>query len=101
MARFPGDFLQKVRDNTNILDVVGSYVSLKKKGKRYWACCPFHQEKTPSFSVSPEDGLYYCFGCHAGGDIFSFVEKMENLSFTEAVERLAEAAHLELPQAEV
>lgn len=101
MARFPGDFLQKVRDNTNILDVVGSYVSLKKKGKRYWACCPFHQEKTPSFSVSQEDGLYYCFGCHAGGDVFSFVEKMENLSFTEAVERLAEAAHLELPQAEV
>lgn len=101
MARFPGDFLQKVRDNTNILDVVGSYVSLKKKGKRYWACCPFHQEKTPSFSVSPEDGLYYCFGCHAGGDVFSFVEKMENLSFTEAVEHLAEAAHLELPQAEV
>ena len=101
MARFPGDFLQKVRDNTNILDVVGSYVSLKKKGKRYWACCPFHQEKTPSFSVSPEDGLYYCFGCHAGGDVFSFVEKIENLSFTEAVERLAEAAHLELPQAEV
>lgn len=101
MARFPGDFLQKVRDNTNILDVVGSYVSLKKKGKRYWACCPFHQEKTPSFSISPEDGLYYCFGCHAGGDVFSFVEKMENLSFTEAVERLAEAAHLELPQAEV
>lgn len=100
MARFPGDFLQKVRDNTNILDVVGSYVSLKKKGKRYWACCPFHQEKTPSFSVSPEDGLYYCFGCHAGGDVFSFVEKMENLSFTETVERLAEAAHLELPQAE-
>lgn len=101
MARFPGDFLQKVRDNTNILDVVGSYVSLKKKGKRYWACCPFHQEKTPSFSVSPEDGLYYCFGCHAGGDVFFFVEKMENLSFTEAVERLAEAAHLELPRAEV
>lgn len=101
MARFPGDFLQKVRDNTNILDVVGAYVSLKKKGKRYWACCPFHQEKTPSFSVSLEDGLYYCFGCHAGGDVFSFVEKMENLSFTEAVERLAEAAHLELPQAEV
>lgn len=101
MARFPGDFLQKVRDNTNILDVVGSYVSLKKKGKRYWACCPFHQEKTPSFSVSPEDGLYYCFGCHAGGDVFSFVEKMENLSFTEVVERLAEAAHLELPRAEV
>ena len=101
MARFPGDFLQKVRDNTNILDVVGSYVSLKKKGKRYWACCPFHQEKTPSFSVSPEDGLYYCFGCHAGGDVFSFVEKMENLSFTEALERLAEAAHLELPRAEV
>jgi DNA primase len=101
LARFDPDFLQRVRESTNILDVVGGYVSLQKKGKRYWACCPFHQEKTPSFSVSPEDGLYYCFGCHAGGDVFSFLEKMENLSFPEAVERLAEAAHIELPAVEM
>ena len=81
MVKFQSDFLQKIRENTNITDIVGSYVSLKKKGKRYWGCCPFHNEKTPSFSVSPEDGLYYCFGCHEGGDTFSFLQKMENLTF--------------------
>lgn len=101
MVKFQSDFLQKIRENTNIIDIVGSYVSLKKKGKRYWGCCPFHNEKTPSFSVSPEDGLYYCFGCHEGGDTFSFLQKMENLTFIEAVERLAELAHIELPQAEM
>ena len=101
MVKFQSDFLQKIRENTNITDIVGSYVSLKKKGKRYWGCCPFHNEKTPSFSVSPEDGLYYCFGCHEGGDTFSFLQKMENLTFIEAVERLAELAHIELPQAEM
>ena len=77
MVKFQSNFLQKIRENANITDIVGSYVSLKKKGKRYWGCCPFHNEKTPSFSVSPEDGLYYCFGCHEGGDTFSFLQKME------------------------
>lgn len=100
MAMFGQEFLDRVKSSTNILDVIGAYVPLTKKGNRYWACCPFHQEKTPSFSVSPDDGFYYCFGCHAGGDVFSFVEKMENLSFPEAVERLAEAAHIEIPHAE-
>ena len=98
MARFPGDFLQKVRDNTNILDVVGSYVSLKKKGKRYWACCPFHQEKTPSFSVSPEDGLYYCFGCHAGGNAFKFLSLIENISYFDAIKLQAEKLGIPLPE---
>lgn len=101
MRYFGQDFLQRVSDSVNIADVIGSYVPLKKKGGRYWACCPFHHEKTPSFSVSPDKGLYYCFGCHASGNVFTFVQKMENLTFPEAVEHLAEMAHIELPEEEV
>lgn len=100
MRRFGQDFLQRITDSINIADVIGAYVPIKKKGNRYWACCPFHHEKTPSFSISPDKGLYYCFGCHASGNIFTFVEKMENLSFPDAVEHLAEMAHIELPQEE-
>lgn len=99
--KFSPEFLQRIRDSIRIEDLVASYVPLTKKGNRAWACCPFHQEKTPSFSVSPDKGMYYCFGCHATGDIFTFVEKMENLSFPETVARLAEAAHIELPEEEV
>ncbi|MDY6084748.1 MAG: DNA primase [Dialister sp.] len=98
MPSFPNDFIQRVKDSTNIVDLIGSYVSLKKKGKKYWACCPFHNEKTPSFSVDGEDGYFYCFGCHAGGDAISFLEKIDGLSFSEAVERLAEAAHIDIPE---
>lgn len=101
MRYFGADFLQRVSDSLNIADVIGSYIPLKKKGGRYWACCPFHHEKTPSFSVSPDKGLYYCFGCHAAGNVFTFVQKMENLTFPEAVERLAEMAHIDLPEEEV
>lgn len=101
MRYFGPEFLQRVSDSLNIADVIGSYISLKKKGNRYWACCPFHHEKTPSFSVSPDKGLYYCFGCHAAGNVFTFVQKMENLSFPEAVEHLAEMAHIELPEEQV
>lgn len=99
--RFTPELLQRIREAVNIVDLIGSYVPLKKQGNRYWACCPFHHEKTPSFSVSPDKGFYYCFGCHEKGDVFTFVEKMDNLSFPDAVTRLAEAAHIELPQEEV
>lgn len=101
MRFFTNEFLRRVRESVNITDVIGAYVPLKKRGGRYWACCPFHQEKSPSFSVSPDKGLYYCFGCHASGDVFTFVQKMENLSFAEAVEHLAEAVHIELPAEEM
>ncbi len=102
MASFTNEFLQQLKDNINILDVIGHYATLKKQGRYYFASCPFHgPEKTPSFSVSPEKGFYYCFGCHASGDVISFIEKMENISFTEAVERLAEYAHMELPKKEL
>lgn len=102
MARFTPEFLQQLKDNVNMLDVIGSYVTLKKQGRYYFASCPFHgPEKTPSFSVSPEKGFYYCFGCHESGDVIRFVEKMEHISFAEAVERLAAVAHMELPQEEL
>ena len=102
MATFDNEFLQRLKDNINILDVIGHYCTLKKQGKYYFASCPFHgPEKTPSFSVSPEKGFYYCFGCHASGDVISFIEKIEHISFVEAVERLAEYAHMEIPQKEI
>ncbi len=99
--RFTPELLQRIRDSVNIVDLIGSYVPLKKQGNRYWACCPFHHEKTPSFAVSPDRGFYYCFGCHEKGDVFTFIEKMDSLSFPDAVARLAEAAHIELPQEEL
>lgn len=102
MASFNSEFLQRVKDSVNMLDIIGSYVKLKKQGRYYMASCPFHgPEKTPSFAVSPEKGFYYCFGCHASGDIITFIEKMENLSFGEAVERLAQIAHVEIPKQEM
>lgn len=101
MRRFQSDFLQQLKDRVDIADIIGSYVTLKKKGSRYWGCCPFHQEKTPSFSVSSEKGLYYCFGCHASGDVISFLMKIEGLTFAETVEKLAEQVHMELPPEEI
>ncbi len=102
MAYYGNEFLQRLKDSVNIVEVIGHYVTLKKRGGRYWAICPFHgPEKTPSFSVLPDKGFYYCFGCHASGDVIGFIEKMENISFSEAVERLAEYAHIELPKEEM
>ena len=85
--------LDLIRDRTDIADIVREYVpSLKKAGRSYKARCPFHDEKSPSFSVDSQKGLFYCFGCQAGGDVFDFVMKIENLSFTEAVHKLAKKA---------
>ena len=91
--------IEKIRDSVDILDIVKEYVpSLKRSGTSYKACCPFHQEKTPSFTVSPDKGLYYCFGCQTGGDIFDFVMKIENMSFNEAARKLAERAGIDWHQ---
>lgn len=101
MLKFDNAFLQRIKDTLYITDVIQSYgVTIKKKGSKYWGCCPFHNERTPSFSVSAEEGFYYCFGCHASGDMITFVEKMENLSFPEAVAHLANMAHVEMPEKE-
>lgn len=90
-------FTARVRESSDILRVVGAYVSLKQKGNNYWACCPFHNEKTPSFSVSPDKGLFYCFGCHAGGDVFKFISMIENVNYGEAIKLQAERLGIPLP----
>ena len=89
---FPEEVLAEVRGRNDIVDVVSGYVALKRKGSKYWGLCPFHNEKTPSFSVSADKQLYYCFGCHAGGSVFHFVMNMEHLTFAESVEFLAKRA---------
>ena len=91
-------FVDRVRESSDIFSVVSKYVPLKKKGNSYWGCCPFHNEKTPSFSVSPEKGLFYCFGCHAGGNVFKFISLAENISYFEAVKLQAERVGIEMPR---
>ena len=100
MKKFSSEFIEQVRQANDIVSVVSEYVSLKQQGRNFWACCPFHHEKTASFSVAADKGFFYCFGCHAAGDVFAFIMKQENLSFTEAVTRLAERAHISLPKTE-
>ena len=98
MARFSDVFLDELRSRTNLEEIVSEYVPLKQKGRRFWGCCPFHNEKTPSFSVDSESQLYYCFGCHKGGTALNFVMEMERMEFQEAVKYLAERAHLSIPE---
>lgn len=97
-ARLPDSWLDELRSRLNIVDVVADYVALKPKGRRYWGLCPFHNEKTPSFSVDSEAQMYYCFGCHKGGNVIHFVMEAEHMEFLEAVQMLAERAHLEMPE---
>jgi DNA primase len=87
---FSQEFLDEVCEKNDIVDVISGYVPLKSKGSRMWGCCPFHQEKTPSFSVNPAQQFYYCFGCHAGGNVIHFVMEMEKLSFPDSVRLLAD-----------
>ena len=98
MARFSDAFLDELRSRTNLEEIVSEYVPLKQKGRRFWGCCPFHNEKTPSFSVDSENQLYYCFGCHKGGTALNFVMEMERMEFVDAVKHLAERAHMALPE---
>src|SRR5215471_15944326 len=79
----------RVRETTDLVALIGERVALKRVGRRFSGLCPFHTEKTPSFSVNPELGLYYCFGCQESGDAITFVRKLDGLDFVEAVERLA------------
>ena len=94
---FPSAWLDELLHKNDIVSVVSEYVELKPKGRKLWACCPLHGEKTPSFSVSPDKQLFYCFGCHAGGTVIQFVMDMERLTFYEAVQQLAARANMELP----
>jgi len=91
------DSVARVREAADLVDIVSDHVRLKKRGRSWEGLCPFHEEKTPSFSVDPDKGLYYCFGCHQGGDLFKFVMQVEHLNFPEAVERLARRYGVKLP----
>lgn len=94
------EFLDRVRNASNIVDIARNYLPLRQKGQDFWACCPFHSEKTPSFAISAPKQFYYCYGCHESGNVFKFVMKMENLSWPEAVAMLAKRANIEIPQTE-
>jgi DNA primase len=96
-VRFPQTFIDDLKRQADIVRVVQDYVSLKKKGANWMACCPFHQEKTPSFSVNPAKDIFYCFGCGKGGTVFNFVMEMERVSFPEAIRIVAEKANVPLP----
>ena len=98
--RYSDDIIEEVRMKNDIVDVISQYVRLTRKGSSYFGLCPFHNEKTPSFSVTPSKQMYYCFGCGAGGNVFNFVMEYENYSFGEALSHLAERAGVELPKIE-
>ena len=98
---YPDEVIEEVRRSNNIVDIIGGYVRLQKKGSSYFGLCPFHNEKSPSFSVSPNKQMYYCFGCGAGGNVFTFIMEYENQTFPEAVKILADRAGIALPEAEL
>ena len=98
--RYSEDLIEEIRMKNDIVDVISGYVKLQRRGSSYFGLCPFHNEKSPSFSVSPDKQMYYCFGCGAGGNVFTFLMEYENFSFVEAVKALAERAGVELPSLE-
>ena len=97
MPRYSDEILDEVRRNNDIIDIISQYTTLKRKGRNYFALCPFHNEKSPSFSVSPDKQIFKCFGCGVGGDVIHFFMQIENVSFPEAVQELAQRAHIQLP----
>ena len=96
----PDDFLQELKSRSDIADVVSSYVNLRHSGRTLSGLCPFHSEKTPSFHVYPENGSFYCFGCGAGGDVITFIRRIENLDYMEAVRHLAQRAGISVPESD-
>ena len=97
-AMIPEDIIEQVRQASDIVDILGQYVRLKKRGRNFLALCPFHNEKTPSFSVSPDKQIYHCFGCGKGGNVFTFLMEHENMSFVETVRFLAQKAGITIPE---
>ena len=98
--RYSDDIIEEVRMKNDIVDVISQYVKLTRRGSSYFGLCPFHNEKTPSFSVTPSKQMYYCFGCGAGGNVYNFIMEYENYSFGEALSHLADRAGVELPKIE-
>lgn len=98
MAKIPSEIIDEIRERSNIVDIVGQHVQLKKSGKNYLGLCPFHSEKTPSFSVAEDKQIFHCFGCGKGGNVFQFLQEIEQISFTEAVLKVAEMEQISLPE---
>src|SRR4029453_8539517 len=98
LMRYPQTFIDDLRRQADIVRVIQDYVQLKKKGANWMACCPFHKEKTPSFSVSPAKEIFYCFGCHKGGSVFNFVMEIERVAFPEAIKIVADKVGVPLPK---
>lgn len=100
MVQYTDELKEEIRSANDIVDVISQYVTLKRSGRNFFGLCPFHREKSPSFSVSPDRQYFHCFGCHKGGDVFTFISEIERISFKESLEFLAERARIELPAAE-
>ncbi len=97
MVKYSDELIEEIRSNNDIVDVISQYVTLKRSGRNFFGLCPFHKEKSPSFSVSPDKQIFHCFGCNAGGNVIHFVSKIESINFKETLELLAERANIELP----
>lgn len=97
MIRYSEEILNEVRQSNDIVDIISQYMHLKRSGRNFFGLCPFHNEKSPSFSVSPDKQIFHCFGCGVGGNVFTFVSKIEGMSFVETVQMLAERANIQLP----
>lgn len=100
MIRYSDEILEEIRQYNDIVDVISQYVHLKRSGRNFFGLCPFHNEKSPSFSVSPDKQIFHCFGCGVGGNIYTFISKIEGVSFREAVEMMAQRANIQLPKLE-
>ena len=100
MVRYSDEIIEEVRQNNDIVDIISQYVHLTRKGRNYFGLCPFHNEKSPSFYVSPDRQIFHCFGCGVGGNVYTFLMKIEGITFREALEQLAERANIQLPTLE-
>ncbi|MFY9202367.1 MAG: CHC2 zinc finger domain-containing protein, partial [Limnochordia bacterium] len=98
MPQFDQEFIEKVRTAVDIVEIIGQDVKLTQRGRNFVGLCPFHDEKTPSFTVSPSNQLYYCFGCGSGGNVYTYLVNSRNMTFPEAVAALAQHAGVELPK---
>ena len=97
MPKYSDQIIDEVRQTNDIVDIISQYVHLKRSGRNFFGLCPFHNEKSPSFSVSPDKQIFHCFGCGVGGNVFTFLTKIEGISFVEAVQTLAERSNIQLP----
>lgn len=97
MVRYSDELIEEIKSSNDIVDIISQYVILKRRGRNFLGLCPFHKEKTPSFSVSPDKQIFHCFGCGVGGDVITFINRIENLGYRESIEMLAEKAGIVLP----